>query len=261
MDKPNEEASALLWRHWQDRTVLDDLPAGLKPKTREAGYAIQAGYDAYSASPRAGWKIAATSLAGQKHINVDGPLAGRLLTERLYQDGATVSIAGTRMGVCEPEFAFRFGADLPPRAEAYAVEEVLRAVSDLHLTLELPDSRYSDFTLVGAPTLIADNACANDLVVGAPVAADWRSIDLANHPATGHVAGKIERDGTGANVLGDPRIALAWLVNEVSALGIGVKSGELATCGTCMVPLEVAPGDQVTADFGVLGTVSVSLTG
>ena len=239
--------------------MLDDLPAGLKPATRQGGYAIQAGYEAFSKSPRAGWKIAATSEAGQKHINVDGPLAGRLLAERLYDDGATVSLAGTRMGVCEPEFAFRFAADLAPRAEPYTVDEVLAAVSDLHLTLEIPDSRYSDFTLVGAPTLIADNACANDLVVGPAAAADWRAIDLSNHPVKGYVDGKIERDGTGANVLGDPRLALTWLVNELSTLGIGVKAGELATCGTCMVPLEIASGDRVTADFGPLGTISVTL--
>jgi 2-keto-4-pentenoate hydratase len=32
-------------------------------------------------------------LAGQRHVQVDGPLAGRLLAEKVLQEGATVSLA------------------------------------------------------------------------------------------------------------------------------------------------------------------------
>ena len=261
LDSIEEKACALLWRLWQERGVVDDLPPDLKPATREAGYAIQACFERYSASPRHGWKIAATSAAGQRHINVGGPLAGRLLAEKIHGDGATISIEGNRMRVCEPEFAFRFGEDLPPRAAPYTVPEVVAAVADMLLTIELPDSRYADFTLVGEAALIADDACASDLVVGPRVAADWRAIDLSAHPVAARVEGRYERQGAGANVLGDPRIALTWLVNELSGLGIGARRGELATCGTCMVPLEVEPGDRVVADFGSLGSVRVTIAG
>lgn len=256
-DPNNESAAALIWRHWQDGTVLTDLPAHLKPATRAIGYAIQAGLEQFSSQPRAGWKIAATSKAGQAHINVDGPLAGRLLAERLHRSGDRVSLKNNRMRVCEPEFSFRFAADLPPRATAYSVEEVMEQVSDLHLSLELPDSRYVDFTGVGAASLIADNACARDLVVGRAVSADWRDIDLSALVVRAKVVGRFEREGIGANVLGDPCEALTWLVNELSSLGLGARAGELVTTGTCVVPLELEPGDEVVADFGVLGTISV----
>jgi 2-keto-4-pentenoate hydratase len=256
-----QEACALIWRHWQSGEVMDDLPAVLKPRTRAAGYAVQANFEAFSSTPRAGWKIAATSTAGQRHINVDGPIAGRLLSERLCRDNATVSIETNRMRVCEPEFAFRFGDDIQPQQTPYTVPEVMAKVADLHLTIEIPDSRFSDFTRVGAPSLIADNACARDLVVSVPVTANWREIDLSTHPVTAAVAGRYDREGTGANVLTDPRVALAWLVNEVSALGITIRRGELVTTGTCMTPLEVAPGDRVTADYGDLGKVGVTLAG
>lgn len=254
-----KEACTLIWRHLLSGEVIDDLPADLKPATRRDGYDLQAGFEACSKQPRAGWKIAATSAAGQQHINVDGPLAGRLLAERSHGDGATLSLAGNHMRVCEPEFGFRFAVDIPPRGSAYTVSDVMDRVGDLHLTIEIPDSRYADFTRVGAASLIADNACARDLIVGAPVAGEWRSIDLAAHPVRANVAGCYERDGTGANVLGDPRLALAWLVNEVADLGITIRAGELVTTGTCMVPLEVQPGDRVTVDYGVLGAIAVIL--
>ena len=259
MQDKNAKVCALIWQHWQAGTVMDDLPEKLKPATRAEGYSAQSGLEACSAHPRAGWKIAATSVAGQRHIGVDGPLAGRLLAEMLHQSGAKISIATNRMRVAEPEFAFRFGQPVPARPEPYSDDEVLALVSDLHLTLELPDSRFADFAAVGGPTLVADNACARELVVGPAVAADWRALDLAAHEVHATVAPRYERDGIGANVLGDPREALTWCVNELSGLGIGLNAGELITTGTCAVPLEIEPGDRVEADFGALGRISVQI--
>jgi 2-keto-4-pentenoate hydratase len=259
MRQVHEEAAELIWRHWQAGTVLDDLPPELKPKTRAGGYAIQAGLEQYSAKPRAGWKIAATSADGQCHINVDGPLAGRILAERLQGEGGVVSLAGNRMRVAEPEFAFRIGSPLAPRERPYTLHEALATVSDLHLAIELPDSRFTDCTVVGGPTLIADNACARDLVVGPAVAADWRALDLASHRVHARVGARYDRAGAGIEVLGDPRIALTWLVNEIAGLGIALEPGEIVTTGVCMVPLEVRPGDSVEADFGQLGTIGFSV--
>ena len=255
-----QEASDLIWQHWQDGTVMDGLPADLKPNTRAEGYAIQACLAQHSPQPLVGWKIAATSTAGQHHIGVDGPIAGWLLAEFLHKDGAEVSIATNRMRVAEPEFAFRFAHDLPARPEAYSVDEVMAAVADLHLAMELPDSRFADFAKAGGPSLIAEAACARDLVVSEAVQADWRALDLSVHPAACRVKGRSEGEGSGGNVLGDPRIALTWLVNELSGQGIGAKSGELVSTGASVPPLEIEPGDHVEADFGVLGRLSVTIS-
>lgn len=250
-------AAETIWQLWQAGEAIDALAPGERPGTRGEGYAAQAGFEAFS--PRAGWKIAATSAGGQAHIKIDGPIAGRVLAATVLEDGATVSLTGNRMRVAEPEFAFRFVRDLPPRATPYDVAEVLEAVADLHLTIELPDSRFTDFTAVGAPSLIADNACARELVVGPPVAADWRDVDLSRHPVQAEVAGRYTRDGIGAEVLGDPRAALTWLVGEVTGLGLTIAAGEIVTTGTCMKPLEVRPGDRVTADYGPFGRIGVTL--
>lgn len=52
-----------------------------------------------------------------------------------------------------------------------------------------------------------------------------------------------------------------WHVNELSSLGVPINAGEFVTTGTCMAPLAVVAGDQVTADFGTLGTISVHFAG
>lgn len=254
-----QHAADLLWGHWSGGTRLDHIPEEMRPATRAEGYAIQSLLEARSAAPLFGWKIAATSKAGQAHIAVDGPMAGRLLRERAFESGATVPFGANHMRVAEAEFAFRIGQDLPPRGAAYSVAEVLAAVGGLHPAIEVPDSRFNDFTAVGDAQLIADNACAHYFVLGAPAPVDWRGIDLAAHPVSGAVAGGIRREGIGANVLGDPRVALTWLVNELSALGLALKAGEIVTTGTCLVPLEIRPGDRVAMDFGPLGRVEARL--
>jgi len=248
-----------LWSLWQAGDAVKALPPELRPATSEEGYAAQAGFEAFSNAPRAGWKIAATSVAGQRHINVDGPLAGRILDERVLRDGEKDSMRGNRMRVCEPEFAFRLGEDVAPRATRWTADDALGPIADLHPALELPDSRFEDFTTVGAPSLIADDACARDLVVGPPAPRGWRSLDLAAHDVRAVVSGGLVRRGVGSNVLGDPRAALAWLLNTVGGLGLVLRAGEIVTTGTCMVSFEIAPGDRVEADFGAIGLVSLRL--
>lgn len=258
-------AARLLWQHWSSGTKLAALPAELRPADRLAGHAIQAALPGAAQRGVGGWKIAATSLAGQAHIAVSGPLAGRLLRGQMHADGASLSLAGNGMRVAEPEFVFRFGADLPPRGRPYAVDEVLAAVDALHTGLEVPDSRFQDFVQAGEAQLLADNACAHQFVLGPAAPLGWRSIRLATHAVQAqvtHADGSHDRrEGSGEAVLGDPCVALAWLVNELSSLGQTVRSGEVVTTGTCMAPLALQPGDRVNADFGVLGRVSARFTG
>ncbi|MEA2822613.1 MAG: hypothetical protein QOJ86_4617 [Bradyrhizobium sp.] len=257
LDKDQTVAAAkTLHDHWQAGTKIGDLDPALRPRNRAEGYAIQAAMQRYG-SPF-GWKIAATSEAGQKHINVAGPLAGRIFSERVIPDGGTASMAGNEMRVGEPEFAFRIGRSLPARPTSYSVDEVLGAVDTLHPAIELPDSRFADFVTAGEAQLIADNACAHLFVLGAPTAADWRAVDLIEQRPVVTLRGQ-RFVGFGGNVLGDPRVALAWLANELRGLGVTLKAGEMVTTGTCHPPLPIQSGDRFEADFGIFGKVSVAL--
>jgi 2-keto-4-pentenoate hydratase len=249
-------ASRTLHDHWRAGTKLANLEAPLRPSGRAEGYAIQAAIENYSTASLFGWKIAATSEAGQKHINVDGPMAGRILSETVLADGGTASMAGNEMQVAEPEFAFRMATDLPPRPSPYSVQEVMDAVATLHPAIEIPDSRFADFVSAGAAQIIADNACAHLFVLGAPAAANWRSLDLIEEKPVITLRGR-QFTGHGKNVLGDPRVALTWLANELRQLGVTLGAGQIVTTGTCHPPLPIQSGDLFEADFGSIGRVSV----
>lgn len=258
------QAARLLWQHWSAGTALDSLPSGLRPATRAEGHAIQAQLPLIAGARVVGWKIAATSAAGQAHIGVGGPLAGRMLASELAAEGSAVSLHGNRMRVVEPEFGFRMRVDLPARSAPFSRAEVLDAVATLQPLFEVPNSRFADFARAGEPQLQADNACSGRFIAGVPKDVDWRSLELRTLEVRARVLDakgcRLERSGNGSAVLGDPRDALTWLANELSGLGIALRAGDLISTGTCMVPLEVQPGDTVQADFGVLGSLTLRLS-
>jgi 2-keto-4-pentenoate hydratase len=255
-----QEAAEHLWSAWRERRLIAALPEPCRPRNLEEGYAVQAAMESLCDGGRLGWKIAATSRDGQRHIGVSEPLAGRLFERFAHPDGAVLPAGHLHMKVAEAEFAFRFARDLPPRGSDYGVAEVLDAVDRLHLAIEVPDSRYVDFAAIGAPQLVADDSCACYFVLGPAAPANWRELDLSRHPVSVLRNDAPAGDGSGANVLGDPRLALAWLVNDCARRGVDLRAGEVVTTGTCVKPVPIAPGDRILADFGSLGAVRVSFT-
>jgi 2-keto-4-pentenoate hydratase len=254
-----QKAADFLYEHWENRTHAEGLPLEWRPTTRAEGYAIQQVMETRTAAPLFGWKLAATSKAGQMHIGVDGPLAGRIIQERVIPDGGVYPAARSLMQVAELEFAFRFKREICPRRRLWEVPEALEEIVSLHPAIELPDSRFTQYENVGAPQLVADDACADFFVLGPACPDSWRGIDLAEHEVWGCIQGADRQRGLGRNVLGDPRIALCWFLDEASRNDIVVRAGEVVTTGTCLQPMKISRGADVFGDFGVLGTVSVKI--
>jgi 2-keto-4-pentenoate hydratase len=254
-----DKAVGILWQARLKQSRIASLPADCKPATLSDGYAIQDAMAARAGQAVFGWKIAATSAAGQRHIGVTEPLAGRLFADFILPDGASIPAAPLQMRVIEAEFAFRMGRDLGSRAAPYEMAEVCAAIADLYLAIEIPDARFEPFDTVGPAQIAADDAFASWFVLG-PKVADWAKLDLPNQPVRVSKNGMIAAEGKGANALGDPRLALTWLANERAKRGGGLKAGEVITTGTCITPLAIAPGDAIVADFVGLGQVAVNLS-
>jgi 2-keto-4-pentenoate hydratase len=77
-----QQAAQHFWQHLDSGQRIVELPDAQRPKTEAEGHAIQVAFAEHSSQPIAGWKIAATSKAGQQHLAIDGPLAGRVLMEQ-----------------------------------------------------------------------------------------------------------------------------------------------------------------------------------
>ncbi len=251
-----ELAAQILTEHWRTRQAIDALPDLCRPATRAEGYAVQARWPA-RIGPIGGWKIAATSVAGQRHIGVDGPLAGPVFASRVWADGATVSLSGNRMRVAECEVVLGFARAIKPRPEPWTRAQALAQVARVMPGIEVPDSRFAHFERAGQAQLIADCACCHEMLVGHPSSALDRLNDLAALPVQARLSDGRLFAGVGSNALGDPVEALRWFLGEMSAAGQRIEAGHFLTTGACVTPIAVEPGQTLEADFGWLGAMRV----
>ncbi|MDT7723512.1 MAG: hypothetical protein QOI21_88 [Actinomycetota bacterium] len=207
------------------------------------------------AGPGFGWKIGATTATARAFLGVEQPFPGRMFEQFRHDEGELVPADSVMLPVAEPEFAFRMGRDLDPDVE-HTLDDVLDAVDSMLLAVEMPDSRYKDYASAGHEQILADSGYSKRFVAGRDVPG-WRELDLAAQQVILRLDGVEFAHGSGAAVLGDPRIALHWLALELPRLGRRLKAGEIVTTGTATNPAPIVAGSHIVADFGALGTVEV----
>jgi len=252
-DQRTAGAAAAIWAAWAGGYQLTELPEEQRPVEPIDGWAVGRALAGHAGASY-GYKIAATSTAGQVHIGVGGPLPGPLFDRFRREPGSVLPSAELFMRVVEAEFAFRMARDVPAGATP---EQVLDSVGALHLAIEVPDSRFVHFEHAGEALLLADAACAGWFVLGTEVPG-WRELDLVSQATQLWINDELAATGRGANVLGDPLTAMVWVAGQLERFGTGLRAGEVVTTGTSTAPPRIGPGDAVRADFGALGSVALS---
>lgn len=71
MDERASRAAALVLASWTSGERMAELPAAVRPASVADGFAVQEALAAHAGSAY-GWKIAATSAAGQAHVRLPG---------------------------------------------------------------------------------------------------------------------------------------------------------------------------------------------
>ncbi len=176
-----------------------------------------------------------------------------MFATRVFDSGVALP---SRVRGIEGEFAFVLGRDLPARKRPYTRDELRAAIAEMRPAIEVIDPRFTDWLQVNAASIVADMSGHAALVLG-PKVPRWRTLDLRKVPVRMLVNGKTVGEGTGAEVLGDPLRALAWLSDHLRTRG-GLKKGEIITTGTCTGFVKAPAGSEIVADFGKLGQVRLS---
>jgi 2-keto-4-pentenoate hydratase len=255
-----EKAAALLIAARRDGARIDALPAGAEPATLDDAYAIQDAIIAAIDAPLAGWKVALTNDEAQRRAEADEPAAGPLFAPFIYMSPNVISRDADSVSGFECEFAVRLSADLPAGGAPYDAESVAMAVGSLHPAIEVTGIRLGNRASLGVRGTVADHAGNFSLVCG-PEVDNWRGLDLPACTVRHLVDGEEIAASDGANVLGNPLNALAWLANHLAGRGHALKAGHWITTGAATGPLPAPVGSTVTADFADLGTVEVRFQG
>lgn len=237
------------------RQILTPLGA-LAPADAEAGYALQ--HEVASALgevPPAGFKIGATTRQMQAYLGLSGPAAGFVPASGLHRGPATLRLADYVAPGVECEVGLRLGADLP--AGPCTRDQAMAAVGEVFAAIEVVDKRYLDLATLGTPTLIADQVFHAGGVLGAPVAA-WQALDLGATRGRMTVGGAIRGEGVGADLLGHPFAALAWLASSPAAAVFGgLRKGQVVFLGSVTPPFWIEGPGEVVVEFDTLGRVEL----
>jgi 2-keto-4-pentenoate hydratase len=240
-------------------TPLSPLDADVAPHDEAEGYRIQAAVADLllpDFGALVGYKIGCTSAVMQEYLDIPHPCGGSVFARAVHESGASLRHKDfVRVGV-ECEIAVRLARDLAPSAAPFTADAVAQAVEAYLPAIEIVDDRYVDWQTLGAPTLVADDFFAAGCVLGKPVA---RSVapDLLEVVGRAVVDGNEVGRGTGADVLGHPHHALAWLANHLAAGGKGLRAGQIVLTGSLVKTVWLGAGDEVVMDLSGLGTVAV----
>ena len=241
----------------RSRTPIKPLPPWAAPRDVAEGYQVQrALHDLLLPTNGAlvGYKIGCTSKVMQQYLKIPHPCGGGVFARGIHESGAALRAADyVRVGV-ECEIAVRLAADLPPREAPFTAESVAGAIEAYLPAIEIVDDRYENWETLGAPTLVADDFFAAGCVLGAPRA---RSAvpDLLSVSGRALINGEEAGRGTGADVLGHPHHALAWLANHLAEEGRGLHVGQIVLTGSLVKTVWLKPGDRVVMELDGLGTV------
>jgi 2-oxo-3-hexenedioate decarboxylase/2-keto-4-pentenoate hydratase len=256
-------AAMLIAAARRDRAPLRSLPDDLVPRDEAAGYRIQNAVHDLLASdfgPLVGHKIGCTSAIMQQYLGIAHPCSGGVFANGVHQSGVALRHDSfVRVGV-ECEIAVRLGRDLEASDAPFAADTVAQAIEAYLPAIEIVDDRYVEWRSIGAPTLVADDFFAAGCVLGQPVSRS-SAPDLLALAGRASINGVEVGRGSGADVLGHPHNALAWLANHLAAVGKTLRAGEIVLTGSLVQTVWLAAADKVVMDLSGLGTVTADFRG
>lgn len=244
-NNPQAAADMLVVARREHRRV--ELPPALRPVDFSEAYAIQRAVEQSMGASPVAWKVGApdarsTPSAAPIYDVMASP--ARIDSNRLHMLGV------------EAEVAAVFTRDLPARDAPYTDDEVIAAVEELRVVIEVCDSRLADWQSADDATKLADHQLNFALVVGDAVKAP-HSLDFGRLAVRTVVDGKLLKDGIGTHAVGNPLRLLPWLANHVRTRG-GIRAGTIATLGAWLGLHVVRPGSEVTVEFPTLGKAGVT---
>lgn len=239
------------------RTPLPALGADAPPDLA-AGYRVQDAVHQRLAAELGGLtghKIGCTSAVMQNYLGIPHPCAGGIFATGMHLSGASLRHSDyVRVGV-ECEIAVRLARDVAAQAEPHTALTIVDAIDAYLPVIEIVDDRYADWRSLGAPTLIADDFFAAGCVLGAPVSRAGAP-DLLSVAGRAVINGREVGHGSGADVLGHPHNALAWLANHLAAQGGSLKAGEIVLTGSLVQTVWLNAGDAAVMEMSGLGNVA-----
>jgi 2-keto-4-pentenoate hydratase len=243
--------SEVLWTAERNRRPLQLPDLRVAVPDQAAAYAVQRCTFDQRGAALLGFKLGGTVRPAPGE---DRRSYGRLsVAHRVGEAGSPVD-PGRFMNPCvEPEIALRLGRELAGAGHDRA--SVAAHLDAVLPALEIADTRYTAFP---AELLhnIADNSSSGAVVLGDPVT--WREdMDLRAEAVQFFAGAALVGSGVGADVMGDPLLALSWLAGRLAQDGLTLPAGAVVITGGITPSAPALPGQAYRAVFSTIGEVSL----
>ena len=254
-------AAQLLLHARKPGQALTALPENALPADKTQAYAAQAELVSllsnHSGKP-VGYKVGCTNATARQMLALDSPFSGRCFEKELSASPASIDAATLHMIGIEPEIAVRISKDLAP-SKIWQRTDVIDHIGAVMPSVEVVESRFSTWPLMGFLSAIADNGVHRHLVLGESVE-NWSAESVDQTQVTLTANGTTVREGVASNVDGGPFGVVAWLANHLNAMGITLAAGEIVTTGVMTDIYDGAPGEEIVAQYDLPGVVHLNVT-
>ena len=167
----------------------------------------------------AGWKAGLALPTQYEPLKLSGPIFAGIYQSGVRPSGAVFEKGWPIKAGIECEMVARMCEGRVTAGNSpYTAETIKPFVANLYCGAEVVENRYSDFSKVSGPGLIADDVLQAACIVGTEIK-DWQTLDFAGLKGRSEFEGKEIGAGPGANVMGGALISLAWLANKLLANG------------------------------------------
>lgn len=198
-----------------------------------------------------GYKLGWTSAAMRDALGIEQPNWGTLWTsQRLEGD---LDLTRLRHPKAEPEIVFRAGRDIG--GTDVTSDDVLSSAAGWAVGIEVVHPRYESFDFTWLDNT-ADNSSAGAVAVGpmTAVTGDPSALQIR------YSNGIDDRTGLGAQAMGSPASAVAWLIHQLHAEGQRLRAGEIVFTGGLTAPFDIDRTSRLRAHSTVLGMVEIATT-
>jgi 2-keto-4-pentenoate hydratase len=198
-----------------------------------------------------GWKLAFGAPASLERFGLNAPLVGFITDATSQPSPGSVSCAGWRRPVAEPEIAVYISADVEPGSG-----DVADSIGALGPAIELADV---DPPPENIEEILAENIFHRGVVLGEPdpARAGGKRDDFEAH---------IDHAGTESVVTEDLESLTGDLVEVVGhcarlldLAGARLVGGDVVVIGSIVPPLAIEPGQEVVFELAPLPAISVQV--
>lgn len=193
------------------------------------------------AETRIGYKMGLTSEGKRKQMNLDSPLYGELTNKMQIVNSSIFNITPLIHSKIEPEVAFRVKTTLKGKI---SYQQAIDSISEVCATMEILDSRYTQFKYFSMEDVIADNSSSSHFVLGnwipftSPKQLEGARLEM-------FVNDTLSQSGDAKEISGDPIQSLVQLCELLHENGRELPAGHIVLAGAATAAVELKPNQKI----------------